>query len=292
MTSNRPAPTNKNVAPPPTSRRSARQRRLASREANRAMARAGSTGATGGGMRSLMLWTGIAVAVGIVVIGGALFLTQGPATGGAPSLMPPSVITPTNVPTTGRTLGDPNAKVTIDVYEDFRCTGCFAFRTEIEPTIETNYIQNGKAKIVYHDFITIDRTTTESRDAANAALCAADQNKFWPMHDWLFANQSPRELNGYFTIDRLVQLGRQVGLNMSVYEPCVRQGLHNAEVQSEQGAAPSSVQSTPSIFVNGVLVTNPDNAQAIPNADQIGAAIDKVLNPSASPSASAAPSAS
>ena len=296
MTSNRPATTGKNVPPPPTSRRSARQRRLASREANRALARAGSTGGTsGGGMRSLMLWTGVAIVVAIVVIGGALYFTQGTTSTSAPSLMPPSVVTPTNIPTNGRTLGDANAKVTIDVYEDFRCTGCFAFRTEIEPTIETNYVANGKAKLVYHDFITIDQyhNSTESRDAANAALCAADQGKFWPMHDWLFANQSPRELNGFFTLDRLVGLGREVGLDMTTYEPCVRQGIHDAEVAAEQSAAPSSVQSTPSIFVNGTLVVNPDNAQAIPSADQIGAAIDKILNPaSPAPSGSAAASTS
>jgi protein-disulfide isomerase len=292
MPSNSPTSTGKGT-PPPTSRRSARQRRLASREASRALARAGTGSSAGGGLRTVMIWTGVAVLVGAVVIGAAVILTKPAGVKDLGSPIQPSVVTPRDIQQSDRTLGNPDAKVTIDVYEDFRCTGCFAFRTEIEPTVEQSYIATGKAKLVYHDFITIDSgSTTESRDAANAALCAADQGKFWTMHDWLFANQSPRELPGYFTIDRLLQIGQAAGMDMSTFEPCVRQGTHNQEVAAEQQSAPSSITATPSIFVNGTLVVNPDNANAIPDADMIGAAIDGVLNPSPSPSASGSASAS
>jgi protein-disulfide isomerase len=291
MPSNSPTTSGRGT-PPPTSRRSARQRRLASREANRALARAG-TGSSGGGLRTVMIWTGVAVLVGVVVIVAATILTRPPNTKDLGSPIPPSVVTPTDIPQSDRTLGNPDAKVTIDVYEDFRCTGCFAFRTEIEPTIEANYIKDGKAKLVYHDFITIDSGgNTESRDAANAALCAAAQGKFWTMHDWLFANQSPRELPGYFTIDRLLQIGQAAGMDMSTFEPCVRQGTYDQQIAAEQQSAPTSITATPSIYVNGTLVVNPDYSGAIPDAATIGAAIDGALNPSPSPSASGSASAS
>jgi protein-disulfide isomerase len=246
-----------------------------------------------------MLWTAIALVIGAVVIGGAYLLTSKPSNGTAlGSPIAPHVTTPANVPSSGLTLGSADAKVTIDVWEDYRCTACFAFTTEIEPTVVTDLVATGKAKIVYHDLIVIDgqpghEDETESRDAANAARCANDQVKFWPVHDWLFANQSPRELAGSFTIDRLVAIGSAAGLDMSIYEPCVRNGTHNAEVLAEQGAAPADATSTPSIYVGGKIVVNSQNSQLIPTADDVAAAVNAVLNPaSPSPSASAAASAS
>lgn len=264
---------------PPTSR-PAGQRRSTSR-----------TGPAGRGVRTLIVWTVVAVIVGAVVIAAAVILTK-PSGDDIASSRPiaPSVVTPSDIAASGRTLGNPDAKVTIDVYEDFRCTGCSAFRTEIEPTLEAQYVMTGKARIVIHDFLTIDRGgSTESRDAANAALCAADQGKFWTMHDWLFANQSPGELPGYFTPDRLVAIGQAASMDMSTFEPCVRSGTHDREVQAEQTAARSTISYTPSIFVNGTLVVNPDDSRAIPTAEQIGAAIDRGLNLSPGPSTTAAP---
>ncbi|MGD0020242.1 MAG: thioredoxin domain-containing protein [Candidatus Limnocylindrales bacterium] len=281
----RPNPAAKNA--PPTSRRSARQQRLANREANRALARAGTSGSSGGGLGTLMLWTAIAVVIGAVVIGGAYLLTSKSSNATAlGSPIAPHVVTPTNIPVNGRTLGSADAKVTIDAWEDFRCTACFDFTMDVEPKLVDNYIKTGKAKLVYHDLIVIDNgSVTESRDAANAALCANDQGKFWPFHDWLFTNQSPREAPGAFTLDRLVEIGASAGLDKTAFEPCVRNGTHLAEVAAEQGAAPSDASGTPAVYVNGKIVTNA-------TYDNVAAAIDAVLNPaSPSPSASAAASA-
>ena len=282
----RPGPAPKQA--PPTSRRSARQQRLANREANRALARAGTSGSGGGGFGTLMLWTAIAVVIGAVVIGGAYLLTNkssGGTTLGSP--IAPHVLTPSNVPVNGRTLGSADAKITIDAWEDFRCTACFDFTMDVEPKLVDNYIKTGKAKLVYHDLLVIDSgSVTESRDAANASLCANDQGKFWGFHDWLFTNQSPREAPGAFTLDRLVEIGKDAGLDVTAYEPCVRNGTHLAEVANEQSSSPTDAQGTPAIYVNGKLMTDASYAT-------VSAAIDAVLNPaSPSPSASAAASAS
>jgi protein-disulfide isomerase len=291
MTSSRnPNASGKNA--PPTARRSARQQRLAHREANRQLARAGTRGSSGGDLRTLGLWTLAAVVVGAVVIGGAWLLTRTPNASGQP-IIAPGVTTPPDIPASGRTLGNPSAPVTIDVYSDFRCTGCFAFAVELEPQLVSKYVQPGKAKMVYHDFITIDSGgVTESRDAANAALCASDQGKFWLYHDWLFANQSAQEAPGYFTIDRLIKIGQAAGLDMSSFEPCVRNGTHLSEIQAAIKAAPSGISSTPTIFVNGKVVVNSVSDQYIPTIDDLSKAIDAILNPSPSPSASASASAS
>ena len=290
MTSNRPAGRPAKNTVPPTSRRSARQQRLASREANRALSKAGTHGTSGPARGSLMLWSLAFVVVAVVVVGALIFATQNkqptPPNG---SPIPPVVVTASNIPSNGRVLGNPDAKVTVDIYEDFRCSFCFDFTTQgDEKNLEDNYIATGKAKLVWHDFITIDRPggVTESRDAANAAWCAADQGKFWVMHDWLYANQSPTEADGAFTLARLSQIGQDAGLNMAQYQTCLNQGTHNAEIAAEQKSLPKDAGGTPAIYVDNKLVSGFAYSG-------IKAAIDTALGvPSPSPSASASASTS
>lgn len=292
MTSNRPSgrPSSGSRVPP-TSRRSARQQRLANREANRALARAGTRGSSGSG-GPLMLYTVIAVVVALIVIAGALFLTnQSKALQPLGSPNPPagSGVTPTSITANGMTLGKADAPHTIDLWEDFQCPHCRDFTADVEPLIVANYVQTGKVKMVYHDFLVIDANTggTESLDAANAARCASDQSMFWPYHDWLFANQYS-EASGAFTKDRLKTIGKMAGIkDLNKFNTCVDNGTHNSDVTSE--TPPSGVSATPTIIVDGTVASSYDYAT-------VSAALDKALgispSPSVSASASAAPSGS
>ncbi|HEY5487370.1 MAG TPA: thioredoxin domain-containing protein [Candidatus Limnocylindrales bacterium] len=285
MTSNRPAGRPAKNTVPPTSRRSARQQRLANREANRALTRASTHGSSGPARGSLMLWSGVFVVVAVIVVGLLLLATQNKVTAPIGSPNPPVAVTPTNIPSSGRTLGNPNATVTIDLWGDFRCTGCFDFTTQgDEKSLVDNYVATGKAKLVWHDFTIIDlnQGNTASRDAANAARCGADQGKFWTMHDWLYANQDPGEAASAFSKSRLSEIARAAGLNMDTFQPCLDQGTHNDEIAAEQKSKPAEVTGTPTVFVNGKLVGLA--------YDQIKAAIDGV-GASPAPSATVSPSA-
>ena len=304
MTSSRPSrPSSTGKNAPPTSRRSARQQRLANREANRSLARAGTSGSAGGGMGQILLWTAAAIVVGAVVIGGAFLLTQKPGTSSVPNPITPGVLTPADITQNGTMLGLPDAKVTIDLWSDFRCTACFyvAVGSDVESKLVDTYVRTGKAKLVYHDLLVTDSNdgTTESRDAANAALCASDQGKFWLMHDWLFANQSASESPGYFTLDRLTQIGQLAGMDMTKFKPCVEQGSHLDQVKAEldqfRAAAPNAPLSTPTVIVGGVLVTSPTvyaNVAAAIDAALTGASPSASASASASVAASASPSSS
>ena len=104
-----------------------------------------------------------------------------------------------------RVLGQADAPLTIIEYASLTCPHCAEFDKDTLPQIKKNWIDTGKAKLVWHDFTIIDRNdhAVASRDAANAAFCGADQGKFWVMHDWLYANQSMTEDASAFTTDRL-----------------------------------------------------------------------------------------
>jgi protein-disulfide isomerase len=238
-------------------RPTARQQRLANREANRALARASAPGRSGVSGSPLLLYTAIAVVVAAVVIGAALLLTSQnnklPQPLGSPNPPVGSAVTPSSIRTNGLTLGNPDAKHTIDVYEDFQCPNCLILTLDIEPEVISNYVATGKAKLVYHDLLVIDALAGghESLDAANAARCAADQGMFWPYHDWLFANQYS-EASGAFTKDRLKTIGQRLGIkDLNKFNTCVDSGSHNSEIQTEQTQMPSGLNRTPSIVVDG-----------------------------------------
>lgn len=292
MSSNRPngRPTSGSGVPP-TSRRSARQQRIANREANKAVARASTRGG-GGGINSLLIYSAAAVVIAVVVIGAALLLTGGGSkNAGSPDFTPnPPVgsgVTPSGIPENGRTLGDANAPHTIDLWEDFQCPNCRDFTVDIEPQLVANYVATGKAKMVFHDFIVIDGNVggTESLDAANAARCAEDQGEFWPYHDWLYTNQYS-EGSGAFSKDRLKLIGQLMGIpDLNKFDSCVDNGTHNSEVKSESASHPSAATGTPTILVDGQLQTTYDYAT-------VSAALDTALGVTPSPSTSASATAS
>jgi protein-disulfide isomerase len=280
--SGRQTPTNV----PPTSRRSARQQRIANREANRNLSRASTRGASGANSQFL-IYTAVAVVIAVVVIAAAFILSNQKGTPssqlGAPNAPAGSMVTPASIPSNGRTLGDPNAPVTLDLWEDYQCTACWTFTHDMEPQIVANYVATGKVKVVFHDYLTIDSYQAgahESADAANAAQCANDQGRFWQYHDWLFANQY-QENSGAFTKDRLKSIAAAMGgLDTARFNTCVDSGSHDADVQAEQKNLPSGAKGTPSIVVNGTLLGSYDYAT-------IAKAIDTALGVSPSPSVSA-----
>jgi protein-disulfide isomerase len=227
--------------------------------------------------RTLLFTLGaIIVGVLIVVVVAAMQLGGNKGTSANDPLVTPggANLTPTTIPVNGLTLGNADAKATIDLYGDFRCSACYSFTEGGTATqINKQLVATGQAKIVWHDFTVIDKHdgATASRDAANAAWCAADQNKFWTMHDWLYANQSPTEAASAFSIDRLLKIGEAAGMDMTTFTPCVKNGTHNAEIAAEEAKIPSVVSGTPATIVNGALVNSTFAALQKAVADANGA---------------------
>lgn len=286
----------KNTAQPTPTRRSARQERLAARAGGRDL-RTASTRGGASGSPSIVLWSGIAIVLGLVVIVAAFIVTRPPSSSPTNFTAPlANVVTPSDLPANGLTLGKADAPVTLDLYSDFRCTGCGAFVRNLEPKLVSDFVATGKVKLVYHDFMIIDGDgSTASRDAANAARCAADESKFWTYHDWLFANQASNEAASAFTIDRLIGIAKAAGIDSSTFESCVKQGTHNAAAAQDMTSAPAALQakpSTPTIFVAGTIVTSSLGANYLPTNDDIAKAINAATPASSSSAAPAAPSAS
>ncbi|HEX7492438.1 MAG TPA: thioredoxin domain-containing protein [Candidatus Limnocylindrales bacterium] len=282
MTATIPPKKSKPTTSPSTARRSARNASSAGRRSSRGFDRAG-TSRSGGGISPLVGWTIAAVAVAVVVLGVAYLASTSTSAVGS-DLKTPTVLTPTNITWNGNTLGMASAPVTVDVYGDFRCSGCAVFTENgTEASLVNDFVATGRAKLVWHDRLIIDEIRvdgTASRDAANAAMCAADQNKFWIMHDWLFANQSPVEDSSAFTMTRLSSIGKAAGLDMAKFQPCLDAGTYNAQISAADAGEAKVISSTPTVYVNQKLV-------ASPSYTDIKTAID--AEPAAAPTATPAP---
>ena len=156
-------------------------------------------------------------------------------------------------------MGNANAPIKIEEFADFQCPYCEQFHQNTEPLLRQYYIDTGKVLYTYRsmgNFVSdnIARgngtpASTESQDAAAAAYCAGDQNKFWEMHAYLFGNVLG-ENAGSFTDKRLKAIAQKVGLNMSQFNSCYDSGKYKDRVQKDfaDGQA-AGVTGTPSFVI-------------------------------------------
>jgi protein-disulfide isomerase len=149
--------------------------------------------------------------------------------------------------TQANTVGDPNAPIMIQEFSDFQCPYCRIFYENTEPQLLETYVATGKVFFVYNSFG--DFIGAESRAAAEAAYCAGDQNKFWEMHDIIFANQTAENVGDY-TDRRLKAFAEQIGLDMGEFNSCFNSGKFSEEVDRDFNDGRSyQVQATPSFVI-------------------------------------------
>ena len=175
------------------------------------------------------------------------------------ALVPPANPVPASIARNGTTLGTSNAPVKMDTWEDFQCPYCDIWTLQWEPNLIRDFVAPGTMTYTFNNFAFLGdgHDPNESLDAAVAASCAGDQGKFWEYHDWLYANQNPNgENKGWFVTSTFDAIAAKVGLNQAAFDTCRADPAKAAAVQAERAAGTAlGVDSTPSIFVNGKLVT-------------------------------------
>jgi protein-disulfide isomerase len=187
--------------------------------------------------RPALIWA-FAIAGAIAAVG-ALIAIQ--TIGGGGTTIPERIATGD-----GRILGNPDASITVIEYADFQCPVCKRAETSIISELERDYIQQGLVNVEYRMFPFLGQ---ESWDAAQAAEAAREQGKFWEYHDALF-NVQGRENSGAFSYDQLVEIAREIGLDVALFEETLSSNKYLEPIQSEVDAArEAGVNSTPTFFI-------------------------------------------
>lgn len=166
-------------------------------------------------------------------------------------------------------VGDPDAPIKIEEYADFQCPHCGSFFRNTEKLLMDNYIANGT---VYFVFKSVDFLGAASADAAEAAYCAGDQNKFWEMQATIFTNQGLEALSDR----RLAAYAEQVELNMDEYNECYNSNKYgDLVVQNVADALAGGAEATPS-FVMTYTVNGETKTKVIQGAQSYDAFVQEI----------------
>lgn len=147
----------------------------------------------------------------------------------------------------GRIQGSPTAPVWLVEISDFQCPYCARWHEQVYPAIKRDYIDRGIVRMAYvHLPLNIH---PNAGPAAETSLCAAMQNRFWPVHDKLFATQERwaglQNPTAFFD-----SLALASGVNEPTYRECMASGVMKRVISGDQSrAAAAGVISTPWFFI-------------------------------------------
>jgi protein-disulfide isomerase len=184
-----------------------------------------------------------------------------------------------DVPEDGKSMGDPNAPVKMDVWEDFQCSGCMYYSINYEPSIIQKYVATGRVYYTYHFYPIIDggSPSGESHQSANAAMCALEQGRFWDYHAALYANWLGENVGSY-TDARLTAIAESIGLDMKAFNTCFKADKDSEIINQDYADGQNlSITATPAIFINGQMPQSSAGPNYIPSVDDISNFIDAIL---------------
>jgi protein-disulfide isomerase len=149
------------------------------------------------------------------------------------------------VAATGPARGPQSASITIVEFSDFQCPYCGQFEPELKKLMEAYPTQ---IRLIYRN-MPIPSLHPEAQKAAEAAICADKQGKFWEMHDTLFSEQNA------LAPDALKEKARRLGLNTTMFDECLEKGgaiqTLNADLREAQRLG---LDATPVSFINGRII--------------------------------------
>ena len=125
-------------------------------------------------------------------------------------------------------LGSPTASITIIEFGDYQCHQCYNWFHNTKPAIFENYIDTGKANLIFVDLAILGR---DSPKAAAATYCAEEQGVYWEFHDLLYTSQESQIDNGWASPERLKAFAFSLGLDMDLFDNCLDSGKFLKRVQ-------------------------------------------------------------
>lgn len=148
----------------------------------------------------------------------------------------------------GRIRGSASAPIWFIEISDFQCPFCKEWHDASFAAIDREYVQTGKVRLAYLNY-PLSSIHPNARAAAEAAMCASVQDKFWPLHESLFATQSKWEAqsNPVPTFDSLAIAG---GVNAPAWRSCMSTHATAKLIDADHDrSASAGVRSTPTFFV-------------------------------------------
>ena len=148
-----------------------------------------------------------------------------------------------------RIQGSPSAPVWVVEVSDFQCPFCKTWHDSVYRVLRREFVTPGTIRLAYINYPLPNHEN--AMPAAEAAMCAAVQNKFWEMHDGLFDSQDrwAHLPNAAAVFD---SVARVKGVDVAAMRECIAQGSTRALIQADaERAQESGVEATPSFIIGG-----------------------------------------
>ena len=144
-------------------------------------------------------------------------------------------------------LGSESAPVTIVEFGDYQCEACYLWFHTTRSTLIDNYIETGKAKLVFVDLPFLGR---DSPKAAHASYCAEDQEKYWEYHTILYTSQDGHPDSGWADRDRLNSFAFSLDMNMDEFNECMDSSKYKKRVKANyDDAVKNGATQTPTFIL-------------------------------------------
>ena len=167
-----------------------------------------------------------------------------------------------------RIQGSATAPVWVIEVSDFQCPFCKQWHDQTYTALRDQYVKTGKIRLAYVNFPLASHV--HAWPAAESAMCAGAQGRFWPMHDALFVTQALWEASASpeAVFDSLASAN---GMNMGRWRACVKSGIMRPLIQADHDrASQAGANATPSFMIGDKILTGAQPigtlAQAIDSA--------------------------
>ena len=165
----------------------------------------------------------------------------------------------------GRNLGNEDAPVKLQMFEDFRCSHCMEFTADFEQFIVDSYVKPGKVQVQFRYF----PLSQASVPMMAAAECAAQQEQFWPYAKKLFtvhaeSYEGGPALGSAFTEAKFKEYAAELALDAAKFAACyTNDATLDAIAADYREVQALSLKGTPAFVINGKLLPeNPANNAA------------------------------
>ena len=146
-------------------------------------------------------------------------------------------------------VGNPNAPIVMEQYSDYTCKFCFDFWRDVMPQLKAEFIDTGRVRYVYNDFISFG-----GQRAAEAAWCAEEQDAFWQYHDVLYS-RFEFDRNRWDLPEVHGVYAKELGLDVERLVQCFQDRRYKGLVEeSYSEALEKGIVGAPFFSINGKLI--------------------------------------
>ena len=142
-------------------------------------------------------------------------------------------------------IGPANAPITIVEFSDYQCPYCRRWHEQVYEPLLAAY--PGKIRMVYRH-LPLTSIHPDAFAAAEAAMCAGDQDAYWPYHEKLFSSEA-------FGMQTYVQYAQDLSLDMDAFQACMTENKFKEAIEADSDfAVDLGIRSTPTFFINGLAI--------------------------------------